>query len=251
MWLTPAASVSRGPACVTSRPATVIVPGVGLAQPHDRLDQLALAVRVDAGEADDLARAHRPATRRARPAARGRRARETPSTSSSGSPGLCSGFSTRSSTSRPTISRASERSVAPSVGHRVDLLAAPQDRHAVGDVQHLVELVRDEDDRRALARSACAGPRTGPAPPAAVSTAVGSSSTSTFAPRNSARRISTRCWAPTPRSSTRASGSTARPNRCESSRTPRGGAPCSRAAGRCAARRRAPGSRRRSSPARA
>ena len=36
--------------------------------------------------------------------------------------------------------------------HRVDLLAAPQDGHAVGDVEHLVELVRDEDDRRAALR---------------------------------------------------------------------------------------------------
>ena len=36
--------------------------------------------------------------------------------------------------------------------HGVDLLAAPQHRHAVGDVEHLVELVRDEDDRRALGR---------------------------------------------------------------------------------------------------
>ena len=34
--------------------------------------------------------------------------------------------------------------------HRVDLLAAPQHRHAVGDVEHLVELVRDEHDRRAV-----------------------------------------------------------------------------------------------------
>ena len=45
----------------------------------------------------------------------------------------------------------------------------------------------------------------------AVSTAVGSSRTSTSAPRYSARRISTRCWAPTVMSSTVASGSTARP----------------------------------------
>ncbi len=52
----------------------------------------------------------------------------------------------------------------------------------------------------------------------AVSTAVGSSSTSTFAPRKSARRISTRCWVPTLMLSTRASGSTASPKRSESSR---------------------------------
>ena len=32
---------------------------------------------------------------------------------------------------------------------RRDLLAAPQHRDAVGDVEHLVQLVRDQDDRRA------------------------------------------------------------------------------------------------------
>ena len=41
---------------------------------------------------------------------------DTPSSESSGSPGLMSSFSTRRSTSRPTISVASERSVAPSHG---------------------------------------------------------------------------------------------------------------------------------------
>ena len=35
-------------------------------------------------------------------------------------------------------------------GHRVDLLAAPQHGHAVGDLQHLAELVADEDDRHAV-----------------------------------------------------------------------------------------------------
>ena len=43
-----------------------------------------------------------------------------------------------------------------------------------------------------------------------VSTPVGSSRTSTFAPRNSAFRISTRCWRPTGRSCTTASRSTSR-----------------------------------------
>ncbi len=46
---------------------------------------------------------------------------------------------------------------------------------------------------------------------AGVSTAVGSSRISTFACLTSALTISTRCWMPTGRSSTSASGSTSSP----------------------------------------
>ena len=108
--------------------------------------------------ADDLARAHLEGRRRAPPAGRGRRARARSRTSSTGSPGCAGGLSTRSSTSRPTISRASDSSVAPSVGDRVDPLAAPQHGDAVGDLEHLVELVRDEDDRRAVGLQRRAAP---------------------------------------------------------------------------------------------
>src|SRR5699024_8341575 len=52
-----------------------------------------------------------------------------------------------------------------------------------------------------------------------VRTAVGSSSTSTSALRLRALMISTRCWAPTGRSSTSASGSRSKPKRAEISRT--------------------------------
>ena len=52
-----------------------------------------------------------------------------------------------------------------------------------------------------------------------VRTAVGSSKTSTSASRERALMISTRCCTPTGRSSTRASGSTWKPNRSEISRT--------------------------------
>ena len=52
-----------------------------------------------------------------------------------------------------------------------------------------------------------------------VSTAVGSSNTSTFASCDSALMISTRCCTPTGRSSIFASGSTWKPKRCEISRT--------------------------------
>ncbi len=52
-----------------------------------------------------------------------------------------------------------------------------------------------------------------------VSTAVGSSKTSTFASRDRALMISTRCCTPTGRSSTLASGSMSKPKRAEISRT--------------------------------
>jgi len=52
-----------------------------------------------------------------------------------------------------------------------------------------------------------------------VSTAVGSSRMSTLASRDSALMISTRCWTPTGRSSTIASGSTSKPKRSEISVT--------------------------------
>ena len=93
-----------------------IVPGGGLAQPGDRVDQLGLAVAVDAGDADDLARAdvERDAAHLLDPAVvddvRGPRPRAATS------PGLGGGLSTRSRTSRPTIARASDSSVAPSRG---------------------------------------------------------------------------------------------------------------------------------------
>jgi hypothetical protein len=99
-----------------------------------------------------------------------------------------------------------------------DDLAETDDGDAVGDRAHLAQLVRDEHDRRALvaqlrmiaiSSSVSCG----------VSTAVGSSKTSTFASRESALMISTRCCTPTGRSPTRASGSTSNPKRAATSRT--------------------------------
>ena len=131
-------------------------------------------------------------------------------TSSTGSPGVCSGLSTRSSTSRPTISVARLRSVAPSVGTVSILLPRRRTvtRSAMSSTSlSLCEMKTTDVPAAVSVRStlnrSCDS--------CAVSTAVGSSSTSTLAPRNSARRISTRCWAPTPRSSTLASGRIASP----------------------------------------
>ena len=250
MWPTPASIISRGPRPVTSRPSMMIWPLSDVPQPGDGLDQLALAVGVDAGEADDLARAHLEvdAAHGGQPAVvdhvqvahlEHRLARRVL--------GLLDPqqhVAADHQRGQAALGRALGR-------HRVDLLAAPQDRHAVGDVEHLVELVRDEDDRRAVLRSV-RSTRNRSCDSCAVSTAVGSSSTSTLAPRNSARRISTRCWAPTPRSSTLASGRTASPYCSLSSRVRRRRLLVVEPARRGgAARSPAPGSRPRSSPGRA
>ncbi len=138
-------------------------------------------------------------------------------TSSTASPGSCSVLATDSSTSRPTISRARLRSVAPSVG-TVSIFLPRRSTVTWSETSStslsLCEMKMIEVPSAASVRST----RKRSCDSCAVSTAVGSSSTSTFAPRNSARRISTRCWAPTPRSSTFASGLTASPNRSDSSR---------------------------------
>ena len=73
------------------------------------------------------------------------------STRRSVSPGCDGGpLSTRSSTSRPTMSVARLSSVAPSRGTVSIVLPRRRTVIAVGDVEHLVELVGDEDDRLAL-----------------------------------------------------------------------------------------------------
>ena len=133
-----------------SSPAIRIDAALGLRQPGERVDQLALAVSVDACEADDLSRAHLerdPAHRRQpalvedvqilhleqRLAGLGRllvHAEEhlTPD----------------HQRGQLLLGRALARK-------RLDLLAAPEDRHPVGDLEHLVQLVADEDDGHALA----------------------------------------------------------------------------------------------------
>ena len=50
--------ISRGLAWVTLRPAIDDAAGSLGTHPHDRLDQLALAVALDAGDAEHLAGAH-------------------------------------------------------------------------------------------------------------------------------------------------------------------------------------------------
>ena len=64
------------------------------------------------------------------------------------SPGCAAPRVTSSSTARPTISSARPPSVGACALQRRDLLAPTQDRDPVGDLEHLVQLVRDQDDRR-------------------------------------------------------------------------------------------------------
>ena len=84
-------------------------------QAGDRLDELALAVAVDARERDDLAARAPAGRRRRRRAGRDRRARAGRRPRARPRRGLASSFSTRSTTSRPTIMRASIGSSAPAV----------------------------------------------------------------------------------------------------------------------------------------
>ena len=122
----------------------------GLAQAGDRVDELALAVAVHARDADDLARAHLEARR--------------PRTASS----------PRSSTTCRSVDREqrlaglagalldAQEHLAPDHEPReallgralprdgLDRLAAPEHGDPVGDLEHLVQLVRDEDDRLPL-----------------------------------------------------------------------------------------------------
>ena len=127
-------------------------PALGRAHPAQRLDELALAVALDAGDADDLAGAHLQVEAGDRPVVRGRRRPRRPAMSSTTSPGWASPFSTCSTTLRPTIRLASPARSVCCRGGRADDLAAAQhgDRVAHGD--RLAQLVGDEDDRRAGGR---------------------------------------------------------------------------------------------------
>ena len=146
----PRRAASRADAWWSSRPPTRMTPRSARLQPGQSLDQLGLAVPVDSGDADDLAGTNLEghaahlldaavvATPTGPPPRAGRR------------PASAGCFSTRRSTSRPTIARASDSSVAPSRGTVSIVLPASEHGDAVGDLEHLVQLVADEDDRDAL-----------------------------------------------------------------------------------------------------
>ena len=165
---------------LTSRPATLTAP-LCAPQARDRVDQLGLAVAVDARDADDLAGAHveRDALHLLDPAVVDH---VQVLDRSSGSPGFAGGLSTRSSTSRPTIASRERVLGRAGAGHAADLLAAAQHRRPVADLEHLVQLVADEDDRLAVRLEALTIANSSVAS-CGVSTAVGSSRIRISAPR--------------------------------------------------------------------
>ena len=79
------------------------------------------------------------------------------------------------STSRPTISAASDRGVASATSTVATVSPAAKHRHAVGDRHHLVELVRDEDHGLARRPPSTRSVSNSSSASCGVSTAVGSS----------------------------------------------------------------------------
>ena len=188
-----------------------------LAQPGDHLDQLALAVGVDAGEADDLARAHLEGdvAHRGQLAVVGGARRPRPEQRVAD---LVLGLLDPQQ-HVAADHQAREAALRRALGlDRVDLLPAPQHGHAVGDVEHLVELVGDEHDRRAVRLPARAGPGRGPATPA-----------------RSAPRSARRARAPSRRGTARGGSPRAAGRRRRGSRPWRRGRPRARSARRARA----------------
>ena len=98
----------------------------------------------------------------------------------------------RPATSRPTIMRARLCPGGARCRRSPDHLAVAQHDDLVADLQHLAQLVRDEDDRLALRPQPAHHVRAGRATSGGLRLDVGSSRTSRSAPRISALRISTR-----------------------------------------------------------
>ena len=151
MWPMPAASLPRTSAAVTSSPSTRIVPASGRRRPAivstsspwplsstPAMPTISPAAHLEREPADggqpaivlDLEPVHLQ-QRRAR---RGRLLGDAEQH-------VAADHHAREALLRRALGR-----------HRLDLLAAPQHAHAVGDLEHLAELVRDEDDRLALRR---------------------------------------------------------------------------------------------------
>src|SRR5579863_2445303 len=143
----------------------------------------------------------------------------SPATSSTTSPGLAAVLLTRSCTDRPTIRAASSASLV--LGGRSPTTSPRRMTVIVSAISwtslSLCEMkMMDRPSARSsrmIRNRSCVS--------CGVSTAVGSSSTSSLASRSRALMISTRCCTPTGTSSIRASGSTRRPYRSDRSRTSR------------------------------
>ena len=135
---------------------------------------------------------------------------ETWSSASSGAPGVDRRLLRRheiAAAHQPRQLRLRQAAVVVALG---DDAAVAHDGDAVGDLDHLAELVGDEDHAHALAPTMERSARKSPSVSCGVSVAVGSSRTRMRAPRTSDLAISTRCCSPTERSPTRRSGSSSR-----------------------------------------
>ena len=124
----------------------------GCRRPVSTVDQLGLAVAVDAGDADDLAGPNLEGDAATPSEARGRPTACRSATSSSGSPGLrrrlldAEHDLTPDHHAREALPRSHPRAATVPT-----FLPRRSTRDPVGDLEHLVQLVADEDDRHALA----------------------------------------------------------------------------------------------------
>ncbi len=138
------------------RPTRSTWPRSGWSRPAERAHEALLAVPLEPCHADDLAGVHVDRDRVAAP-----RSTTPSSRSTTRSVAVRARRSRASTSSRADMSCSSRAAVASVRSSVADHLAVAQHRAAVGDLLQLVHAVRDEDDRRALARSAGAPPRTG------------------------------------------------------------------------------------------
>ena len=205
----PASMISFGLRPVIGFPSSSTRPRTVGVTPEQGLGQLGLPVALDPGDADDLPAGHLEVQVVDHQRAVGRGHRHTLHWSAADR-GVRRGrlLATSSSTARPTISSASWASE--SVGlawpttlpRRITVIVSAMARTSRSLwVMKTIALPSSRSDRTtAISSSISCG----------VSTAVGSSKIRYFASLASAFRISTRCWTPTGRSSTSASGSTSR-----------------------------------------
>ena len=124
-------------------------PGRGLAHPHDHLDELGLAVSLDAGDAEDLAGMdrERDVVEHRSPGQALQGEVLHPEHRAVGDRGL---LGARRRQLRADHELGELAGVDALRVDRVDGRAAADHGDAVGDAEHLVELVRDEQDRQAL-----------------------------------------------------------------------------------------------------
>ena len=118
---------------------------------HDGVDQFGLAVALDPGDAQHLAGVDRHVdVGQQVPAAARSPATRTPASSSTTRSVTVDSRSSGTGSAEPTIISASCRLVTDFGSAVPTVVPAPDDGDLVGDGPHLVELVRDEDDRQAL-----------------------------------------------------------------------------------------------------